>query len=357
MTPRQFGAIADGVHDDRAAIQAAINQGGTVDLEGLTYAVGRSGTAYHCLLLAGGVQLVNGTLRQLPVAPSVRLLKVSGWNNTLRDLVLDGNRAAQTGVDEHRAGVFVDGGNGTLLHRVTATGFTGDGVYFYNAIDSQLIDCQCHGNDRNGLTFGGQVTGVTVERGYYRDNGAQQIDSEPGGPLVVSGIQLRDVTIDAGASTDYALTVSGASSGVPGHHWAIEDCHVTGDVFVVWAEDISFAFSTVIGSVTVQRSSARVTIRGCHLESLLIEGTAGSGPSCVLVSGCRIGNGVSVRGALSCRLLGNTIVSGGVYLRDTVAGRSVDAIITDNELTAGGIVTNGAVPGLTNLRNGTSSWT
>ena len=74
------------------------------------------------------------------------------------------------------------------------------------------------------------------------------------------------------------------------------------------------------------------------------------------MSGCRIIGGVEIRGALSSRVVGNRIDGPGyvgVYVRDTVAGRQVDATVTDNAIRGftTPTATAGVIPGLVLARN------
>jgi len=356
-----FGALGDGIHDDRPAIQAAITtaaaSGGYVFFPPGRYLVSRAGTAYYCLLAVGPVRLYGpeATLVQAPCGPSVRLLNVTGADVVVDGLTLDGDKAHQT-VDEHRAGIFADGADRLYLHDVKARNFTGDGFYLYRATDTLMVLCEATDNGRNGMTLGGTVTGVRIGRCEFLRNKAQQFDSEPGGDWIVSGVSLTECTLDAqGVSGDYALTISGSATATPGHDWEVTDCEIGGGVFVVWAERVLIGWCRT-GDVLVQRSSKSVDIVGCRTGKVRIEGTAGSGPADVFVSGCRVTGGVEVRGAVSARIVGNRIEGPGergVYVRDTVDGREVQASVTDNRISGftTPIATAGAIPGLELARN------
>jgi len=202
-----FGAVGDGIHDDRAAIQAAITtaaaSGGYVSFPPGRFLVSRAGSAYYCLLAAGPVRLhgPGATLVQAPCGPSVRLLNVSGGDVVIDGLSFDGNKANQT-PDAHRAGIFANGTQRLYLHDVTASNFTGDGVYLYAATDTAMVNVECSGNVRNGLTLGGVVTGLVVGQSRFVGNGVQQVDSEPLPPNVVSGVTIEECTLDGIGSND-----------------------------------------------------------------------------------------------------------------------------------------------------------
>jgi hypothetical protein len=271
---REFGAVGDGVTDDRAAIQAALDSGASeVVVPVGTYVVGR-GAGYWCLSISAGVTLRGETrdgavLQQAPgIAGSVRLLQVAAAGVAIRDLTLDGNRARQT-ADEHRAGVFATGAPDLAIRGVTARGFTGDGFYLYLGSNNAVIDdVLATDNDRNGITFGGGTSGGTVTASRFIANAVQQFDSEPGNGNTVDGLTVRGNTIDAmGRSNDYALTISGSSSAARSRGWTVEGNVINGGIFVVSADAIAVRGNvgvnpTTKASATVYRGSDGVTIKG-----------------------------------------------------------------------------------------------
>lgn len=243
---RDFGAIGDGVADDRAAIQAALTvatSGAVVYLPNGVYLVGKGGGAW-CLTVPDGVTLRGesrdgAVLLQAPgIAGSVRLLEVDSPSVTITTLTLDGNRALQT-ADEHRSGVFVTAADVTVRD-VTARAFTGDGLYFYGGSDRFVVDNVLSiGHGRNGMTVGGVSAGGRVVNSQFFDSHAQQFDSEPGAAAVIGDLTISGSTFDGrGFSTDYAVTVSGGSSTARAHDWLIRDDVINGGLHAVWADRI-----------------------------------------------------------------------------------------------------------------------
>jgi hypothetical protein len=116
---RDFGAVGNGVHDDRAAIQAALNSGASfVFVPNGTYAMSAVGTCN--LSLSAGITIYGESrdgaiLKQLPGQPAFSHVLETGPcqsnppatpNVTIHDLTLDGNKANQAMTSEHRSGVF-----------------------------------------------------------------------------------------------------------------------------------------------------------------------------------------------------------------------------------------------------------
>lgn len=349
-----FGAVGDGVHDDRPAIQAALNasevDGDTVFLPPGTYRVTRAGTAYHALEV-DGVQMFgdNATIKLASgSAAGVRLLRVTGDSPVLEDLTLDGNRANQT-VSEQRHGVFVTESSGLVIRRVTARDFTGDGFCIYtDAADTEIVDVLATLNTRNGLTFNARSTRTLVHRSRFAGNEAQQIDSEPGADHVVSDMRIEGNYIEASAG-NYALTVSGTQTAYPAQRWRITGNEIHGAIFVVWARDVVIAGNrgtntTAKATVTVQRSSQNVAVVGNDwrlsqtttpdIAAVLVQATSGSAPSGVLVAGNRLqvdhsgGYGVRIDGAIDTDVMGNELVGGAVAVRvrATVIDRPVERV-------------------------------
>lgn len=389
ISVRDFGAKGDGVTDDRAAIQAAIHASaagrGEVYLPAGTYVISGVPAGYWGLDVPGGVHLrgagqAHTVLAQAPgTNASVRLVRVSGDDIVLEDLMLDGNKHAQTR-NEHRHGIFATHTNHLIVRRVTARNFTGDGFYLYNGANgSVFVDVLATANDRNGLTLGGNVDGTALLASKFAGNRAQQVDSEPGGTSVVSRTTISGCELDvAGASNDYALTVSGTPS-TRGSGWIIIGNKIHGGIFVVWSERVLIAGNvgtnpTTKPSVTVYRTSADVTILGNRFEltqtrvrslaGVLVQGTGtGSAPERVLVLGNAIALGyeqsfgVRAEGAISVAVIGNALRGAGrsapgyagIYLRATNEAEDFRRAVV-----SGNTVRNFGSRGISVVGNGTA---
>jgi hypothetical protein len=357
---RDFGATGDGVTDDRAAIQAALDAGAgvTVHVPAGRYLVGK-GAGFWCLTIRAGTTLLGDPgavfVQAGGTAASVRLLEVDTAGVVIDGLVLDGNRAAQV-PDEHRAGIFADGAGVLTIRNVTAQNFAGDGLYLHTGSNGVTLDhVTAIGNSRNGLTLGGGTTGTVITHGRFVDNGAQQLDSEPGTGATVDGVTITDSTLDGGGvSGDFVLTVSGSGEAVRSRGWTVERNIINGPINVVWATDVVIRGNrgginaTGKPCVTVYRSCDRVRVADNDLVS------TGAAPSVVEVVGTGIGQapdhvviernvittaavafGIHVITARDVQVVDNEIrgagksadYNAGVYARATVLGEDIRALV------------------------------
>ncbi|HEU4731759.1 MAG TPA: right-handed parallel beta-helix repeat-containing protein [Kofleriaceae bacterium] len=337
---RPPGVRGDGVTDDRAALQAAIDRAaassGELVLPAGTYLIAAADHQAFGLKIPRGVRLRGAdrertVLQQAPgTLPSVRLLMLTGEGIQIENLTLDGNKRKQT-VNEHRHGIFAQNTDHLVVKHVTSRNFTGDGFYLYDGANrSTFDDVLATGNDRNGLTLGGSIDGTLITHSKFVANKGQQLDSEPGGEHVVSNTKVVDNDLDgAGVSGEYVLTCSGTAARTPGHGWTVTGNRIHGGVFVVWAEHVTISDNTFVNpttksAVNVYRSSSDVTITGNKITQtapgtagITVLGTAASGPQRVLVSKNHIETtrensyGVQASGAQSVVIADNVLRGAG----------------------------------------------
>lgn len=388
VSVRDFGAKGDGTTDDREAIQAAITAAADKRAEVFfppgTYAVSGAPGAFWNLDVPGGVRLrgageAKTTLRQLEVAPSVRLLHVAGEHVVIEQLTLDGNHAVQSPTKNlQRHGIFATHTDRLVVRHVTAKNFAGDGFYLYDdAKRSKFTDVTATGNDRNGLTLGGNVDDTTIAHSKFTANRAQQVDSEPGGASRVTHTTISDCDLDvAGASNDYALTVTGTPKA-QGSDWTVVGNRINGGIFVVWADHVMIAGNTGVNpttkaSATVYRTAHDVAIVGNHFEmtqtkarslaGVLVQGTGtGSAPDRVTIVGNTIklgfeqSFGIRAEGAIAVHVIGNQLEGAGkaaagyagIYLRATNPAEDFQRAVVRNNL-----VRNFGARGVTVAGNG-----
>ncbi len=270
------------------------------------------------------------TLKQGVVGDSVRLIYCDAADAGIADMTLDGNKANNT-TQEHRHGTFLDGSTRFRIERVAAQNFTGDGFYLYTDADHTTIkDCYSTGNERNGLTLGGSgQTGARIIDSIFVDSTAQQIDSEPGGP--VTDVVISGCYLDSGASDQAALTISGFSAASRSDGWTVTNNVINGPVFQVWADNTTITGNKITSNATelpavyIYRTCKGVVVSGNQLRAtanvhagdnavVLIYGTgAGDSPSNVTITGNSIKQdlesaiGIYCSGCIDVTIEGNTL--------------------------------------------------
>jgi len=195
---RTFGAKGDGVTDDTAAIQAAVNAGAVVYIPAGTYLT-------HTITLRAGVTIYGdgaaSTLKQNTItAASYGTLFADSLSATafvdditIRDLRLVG-AVADLGFSEFVHLISLNGVRRATIERVTCIGFRGDGVYFGSGPQAgqerhnqQVRVSGCtfdgvNGDNRNGISII-DGDGVIIDRNVFRNctrfNMPGPIDFEP----------------------------------------------------------------------------------------------------------------------------------------------------------------------------------
>jgi hypothetical protein len=355
---RSYGAVGDGVTDDRAAIQLAIaaaaaRGGAVVRIPAGTYRLTEAPGQYRAIEVTAGVTLRGAgqgvaTLRSADgTGEGVRTIYAHGAGITIEDLTLDGNKATRPcpppSTDaagnpvvcrhEQSHGIIAQDAPGLRIRAVTAHDFPGDGVTLYTGVtDVSVEDVTSIGNDRNGLTVNGAVDNLVVSHSTFRNNLAQQVDSEPGGATVIGAVTVVGCVIDAVRSGQYALTVSGSGPTTQGGPWRVLDSTISGGINVTWARDVTIAGNTITASgrypaLFVYRTSSRVDVVGNSisytgtdnaLQAVWIAGTAAQAPTGVRIARNTIAvagashRGVQVEGALDVEIADNVFTGPGV---------------------------------------------
>ncbi len=345
---RDYGATGDGVTDDRAAVQAALDAcaGATIRVPPGVYSIGQAAGAFWCLTVHPGTT-IRGADRSVSilrmaagVGPSVQLLQVEAAPDvTITGLTLDGDREHQT-VNPQRHGIFAKASPRLTVSHATARGFTGDGVYIYDGSDDALVDdVLSTGNGRNGLTLGGSTTGGVFRGSQFTGNAAEQFDSEggaQGGPI--NNVTIVSCTFDTlGASDDYVLTMTGSSAAVRSARWTVTDNVVNGSALAVWITDVVYARNT--GTNASSKPSVRVyrTCDRIRIEDNVLDTTAPAAfdaGAMVYVTGTDLGQ--SPGGVVVAR---NT-------LRSTAAGIGVTAVCVRDILVADNVIAGAGAIGV-----------
>lgn len=222
-----YSAKGDGITDDTAAIQAAVNAvggtGGTVSVPDGTYLINALAVASggsHGIGLKGNMTLrlsPGATLKAIPnAASSYAILFVGGVSNVnIIGGTVEGERSAHTGSGgESGMGVTILSSNHVVVEGVTAKECWGDGFYVGGTLGCQnvtLCGVTSDHNRRQGLsiTF---ADGVLVRNATFKNTTGTLpeagIDIEPNSGETVNQVQISGCTFTNNAG-------GGFQSGVP----------------------------------------------------------------------------------------------------------------------------------------------
>lgn len=201
VSVRDFGAVGDGVTNDSAAIQAAVNSSAkSIELvAGDTYLINTTITFPSGKRLFGAAKLKLGSAGQ-------RVIRTA---SNAKGCVFEGFEIEGfSGGGSYVGGEFgiqLDEADNCVIRGVTAHDLGGDGFYVGpNSANNNLIEnCVGYNNGRQGVTIAGGAYNV-VRGGYYYDNLLYGVDLE--GPTVadslVDGVvawgNMNGVTSDGG---------------------------------------------------------------------------------------------------------------------------------------------------------------
>jgi hypothetical protein len=171
LSVRTFGATGNGVADDAAAIQKAIDAlptgGGVVYLPAGQYMLGTAagfvdlfpnGASQMDALIIGTNHVTcvgegSATVLKLMPHAKMRILTITSWDVTVRDLIADGNKANRDGSVSFPGGDVV---SSLLNSRETSADITirecevrnglEDGIGLWDSPNAVIVDCYSHDN-------------------------------------------------------------------------------------------------------------------------------------------------------------------------------------------------------------------
>lgn len=296
-----FLAKGDGTTDDRAAIQAAIDDAAANHKGGILIPPGEYRLSYpngaRGSLVLNGVQdfMVLGEgpksvvkLADTPPPPPpepgdwhVFLLRNDCRRVVFKDLVIDGNRTGLTHPDEQSHGVEVESGTEDLvIDRCIVRECFGDGVRLAGTDQVgktvrrvRIQNCLFQTNNRSGLSIQRAVEQIIVAHCHFDANVSDQsIDFEPtgsGGPtnLVVQGCIINHT------NPTKAVTLSGLKGPDPLFNCKFIDNIVLGGP--ISCSDVN--------QLTIQNNTVLVTHLGTTVERIPVQVQRGG--DAVIISG------------------------------------------------------------------------
>lgn len=166
VSVKDFGATGDGVADDTAEIQAALNSGAKVVqcVEGETYLVSNAGTFTvngvanrYCLTVPTGVQfdLQGATVKQANAQNSSVVVLNATIDSSVVNGVIDSNKANQTTpATGEMASVYVHNSTRPVVEKIRAINNRQYAGRFLKSTGGRYVDLWCTDSDADGWSFG-----------------------------------------------------------------------------------------------------------------------------------------------------------------------------------------------------------
>ena len=341
-----YGAVADGVSDDTAAIQRAIDAvsaagGGIVDIPAGNYMINtlhQTGYSYERagLVLKSNiiVRMANGAvLRAIPNGErSYQIFSITHVDNVhIMGGKLIGDRDTHIGnLGQTGYGVRITDATNVVIEDLYAGEFWGDGVFLgEDSRNITLYRVICDHNRRQGMSIVGGHNVKILESEFKRSDGTPPksgIDIEPEGDHpIVSGVEIRNCLFE-GSSTGFVVSNQYSNSVAEN---------------IIFADNIVRGNKTAINLVGIQ--SGEVTGNTIYHDQSITENDThwgirlrndGRHPTRnVIVRGNTIygGNVVDTTGE-SSNVIQNNTFKAAVYIRGIAhAGQALKAKVYDGD--------------------------
>jgi hypothetical protein len=297
---KEFGAIGDGIAEDQAAFQAAVDYlksegGGRMYVPAGTYILHKTTTGWNGtfnMIAANNIEMFGdgrelSTLKRKDVIPTgdTHIVRVINSDNIwFHDLGFDGSRA--TGNQDQMHGVYVLNSNDILLEKLKITRVRGSGTYLIGGNDAFCSAPPCkttnvtikdnifNDNYRAGSANQGGIENIHYLGNQYSNTGpGQAIDFEPTGNrpgvqnLLISG---NDLGSSGGSKI---LTIGGTD--VPARNVNVTGNTMIGGVQIARTDGIEFSNNIVNAgnsrSLELRGSVNNAVFENNHLESSGVE--------------------------------------------------------------------------------------
>lgn len=217
VTAKMFGAVGDGVHDDTAAIQSAIDNSNYVFIDNGTYLInGSVGLTLHSNLI---IEMCPNTVLQRTTTETKRksILEASGIENVVicgghiyGDLL---NHEMTSGIEYQNHGIEFLNCKNILVDGVDIAYNNGDCLLFGNGrlySDNIVVqNCKLHDSFRHGIAVTGAKHGVIRDCDIYGIRWLDGIDFESGyDQYGSSDFELINVKIHDFNTQSYSVNVA-----------------------------------------------------------------------------------------------------------------------------------------------------
>jgi len=294
---KAYGATGDGVTDDTAAIQAAIDaaevNGGLVYFPVSTYIV------TGITVSVGGISLRgdgDSSVLSCLTSGTTPIITVSADFVSIFDLKLIGNRVAD-GADA--AGISISGSTGSVVSGATVLDAGSSGIAFGSGVvDSLAIGCRVEASGLSGIQFYGSASNSRAIGNYVLNSNYDGNDGSAGIAVLgttsgLSGISVASNVVSGGASNCIRVSAAGGDNPL--------NCVVSGNVceFAGWGGDTP----PVGAESAVAAEGMAITASGCSISGNTVRNSGVTGilifgdSSNIVVSNNIVSNSSQIVGA------------------------------------------------------------